>query len=114
MENLGEFISQKRRKLGLSLRKLASDSDISATYLSDIENGRRINASGDVLEKLSKALNLDESEREEMFTLVGQENNSIPMDVQEFVKHHPEVVQFLREAKRGNHREWLNNIEKNE
>ena len=112
--SLGEFILQKRRGVGLSLRKLALDSDISATYLSDIESGRKNNVSGDVLEKLSKALNLSEPEREEMYTLVGQENNTIPIDVQEFVKQHPDVLNFLREVKRGNHKEWLNNIENNE
>ena len=33
------------------------------------------------------------------------------MDVEEFVKNHPEVVAYLREAKRGEHDNWLKEIE---
>lgn len=112
-ENLGSFISDKRKEMGLSLRKLALNSKISVTYLSDIESGRRSNVSKDILENISKALMLNEQEKEKLFTLVGNKNDSIPMDVEEFVKNHPEVVAYLREAKRGEHDKWLKGIEKN-
>lgn len=110
-ENLGSFISGKRKEIGLSLRKLALNSKISVTYLSDIESGRRSNVSKDILENISKSLALDEQEKEKLFTLVGNKNDSIPMDVEEFVKNHPEVVAYLREAKRGEHDNWLKEIE---
>ena len=112
-ENLGNFISSKRKEQGLSLRKLALNSNISVTYLSDIESGRRSNVSKDILENISKSLMLSENEKEKLFTLVGNKNDSIPMDVEEFVKNHPEVVAYLREAKRGEHDNWLKGIEKN-
>ena len=112
-ENLGSFISIKRKEMGLSLRKLALNSKISVTYLSDIECGRRSNVSKDILENISKSLMLNEQEKERLFTLVGKKNDSIPMDVEEFVKNHPEVVTYLREAKRGEHDKWLKEIEKN-
>lgn len=112
-DNLGSFISNKRKERELSLRKLALNSKISVTYLSDIESGRRSNVSKDILENISKALMLNEQEKEKLFTLVGNKNDSIPMDVEEFVKNHPEVVAYLREAKRGEHDKWLKGIEKN-
>lgn len=112
-ENLGSFISRKRKEMNLSLRKLALNCGISVTYLSDIESGRKSNVSKDILENISKSLMLDEKEQEKLFTLVGNKNDSIPIDVEEFVKNHPEVVAYLREAKRGEHDKWLKGIEKN-
>ena len=64
-----------------------------------------------MLANISKSLALDEQEKEKLFTLVGNKNDSIPMDVEEFVKNHPEVVAYLREAKRGEHDNWLKEIE---
>ena len=83
------------------------------TYLSDIESGRRSNVSKDILENISESLMLNENEKERLFTLVGNKNDSIPMDIEEFVKNHPEVMAYLREAKRGQHDTWLKEIEKN-
>lgn len=112
-ESLGNFISNKRKELGLSLRKLAINTNISVTYLSDIESSRRSNISKEILENLSKALMLNDSDKEKLFTLVGKRNDSIPIDVEEFVKNHPEVVAYLREAKRGEHDNWLKEIKNN-
>ena len=112
-ENLGNFISDKRKEMGLSLRKLALNSKISVTYLSDIECGRKSNVSREILENISKVLMLSEQEKERLYTLVGNKTDSIPMDVEEFVKNHPEVVAYLREAKRGEHDNWLKRIENN-
>ena len=112
-ESLGNFISKKRKEMGLSLRKLAQSSGISVTYLSDIESGRKSNISKEILDNLSNELMLNEQEKEKLFTLVGRKTDSIPMDVEEFVKNHPEVVAYLREAKRGEHDKWLKDIEKN-
>lgn len=112
-ENLGSFISNKRKEMGLSLRKLALNIGISVTYLSDIESGRKANISKDILENIIRSLMLNDQEKEKLFTLVGKKNNSIPMDVEEFVKEHPEIIAYLREAKRGEHDRWLKRIENN-
>ena len=37
----GKFVSERRKSLGLSVRKLASNIGITAAYLSDIEHGYR-------------------------------------------------------------------------
>ena len=55
---LGEVIHDARAKLKLSLRDVAKKLDITPSYLSDIENDRRI-PSEDVLRRLSKFLQLD-------------------------------------------------------
>src|SRR6266704_2708106 len=56
--SLGEVIRDARVGRGKGLRELAARIDITPSYLSDIENGRRIPAE-DVLRTLSRHLDLD-------------------------------------------------------
>jgi transcriptional regulator with XRE-family HTH domain len=55
---LGEVIHDARVKLKLSLRDVAKKLDLTPSYLSDIENNRRI-PSEEVLGRLAKLLHLD-------------------------------------------------------
>lgn len=55
---LGERIVYLRKKKGLSQLSLAYLSDVSKTYLSDLERGRR-NPSVLVLSRIAKALRVD-------------------------------------------------------
>jgi len=56
--SLGEVIHDARIKLGLSLRDVTKKFKITPSYLSDIENDRRV-PSEDVLEKIADLLHLD-------------------------------------------------------
>lgn len=53
-----EYLKQKREDAGLSIRQLALYSDVSAGYLSQIENGNRSKPSVDVIKKLHKPLKI--------------------------------------------------------
>lgn len=55
---LGEVIHDARTKLGLSLRDITKKLNITPSYLSDIENDRRI-PSEEVLKKLASLLDLE-------------------------------------------------------
>jgi len=55
---VGEVIHDGRAKLKLSLRDVTKQLDITPSYLSDIENNRRV-PSEEVLGKLTKLLDLD-------------------------------------------------------
>lgn len=54
---LGETIREKRLQVDISLRELAKRLDITPSYLSDIENDRRVPAE-EVLKDIAKALEL--------------------------------------------------------
>jgi transcriptional regulator with XRE-family HTH domain len=56
--SLGEVIHDARIKLGSSLRDVTKKLKITPSYLSDIENDRRV-PSEDVLEKIADLLHLD-------------------------------------------------------
>lgn len=54
----GDVLRIERKRLGLSLRRAARDSDVSPSFLSEIERNRR-SASEDVLVRLAALLRLD-------------------------------------------------------
>lgn len=55
---LGEFIRTARTARGMRLRELGRQLDLAPSYISDIENDRRI-PSEDVLRRISEVLELD-------------------------------------------------------
>ena len=55
--DVGAFIRERRRSVGLSVRKLASMAGVSNPYLSQIERGLR-RPSADILNGIAKALRI--------------------------------------------------------
>jgi transcriptional regulator with XRE-family HTH domain len=58
---LGEILREERRERGLSLRELAGEAGISATYLGEVERGLK-EPSFEVVEALARALELTAAE----------------------------------------------------
>ncbi|MEW5820833.1 MAG: helix-turn-helix transcriptional regulator [Cyanobacteriota bacterium] len=56
MSNIGERVREQRLKIGLSLDKLSKLSNVSKTYLSEIESGVKKNPSAGILLKIATAL----------------------------------------------------------
>jgi len=56
-EFFGKKISELRKEKGFTQEKLALEANIDRTYISDIEKGNR-NISLEILDKLSKTLNI--------------------------------------------------------
>ncbi|PJO45148.1 helix-turn-helix domain-containing protein [Lysinibacillus xylanilyticus] len=54
---IGEFVREKRKEKKLTLKQLATEIELSYTYLSQIELGDR-NASPEILEKIAKVLDI--------------------------------------------------------
>lgn len=67
-KTLGDVIREARVGKGLGLRELARKLDMTPSYLSDIENDRRV-PSEEVLQQLAKALSL---EFDELMALAGR------------------------------------------
>lgn len=55
--NIGSRIKQQRKKLGLSLRSLAKKTDLTASFLSQVERGKT-NASIDSLRRIAEAMDV--------------------------------------------------------
>lgn len=59
---LGDNIKKIRESRGLSINAVAKESNISAGYLSDIEKNNKLNPSNEILESISKSLNVTVSD----------------------------------------------------
>lgn len=54
----GEYIQQLRKNKGLSLRELAALTNLSHSYLSQLENNKKQNPTSDIILRLSKHLGI--------------------------------------------------------
>ena len=56
MRNFGEYLKSKRKEKNLSMNKLGTLTGVTAMYISQLESGKRVKPSIEVLEKLSESL----------------------------------------------------------
>ena len=61
MNSFGEYLRNRREKLGLPLRKVAAELDIDTSILSKIERSERV-ASKEMLPTLAKTLEIQDKE----------------------------------------------------
>jgi len=95
----GDFIAEKRKDRGISLRGMADELKIAAPYLSDIEKGRRNPPNFEMLEKIASILKLTETERNLIFDLAGEDRKEISPDLPEYIMDIPEARTALRKAR---------------
>ena len=68
MDNLGEYVKNKRQSMGLSLREFASLCNMSHTHIDSIEkgydvrSGRKVNPTSETIKKLAQGLGVSEAE----------------------------------------------------
>lgn len=85
---LGEFLRNARIAKERSLRNLAESLQVTPSYLSDIENDRRVPAE-DVLGRLATLLNLDV---DEVMVRAGRFGEH----AERYIKQEPEAVRLFR------------------
>ena len=112
-KNFGDFIAKKRVEKGITLREMAKKLEISAPYLSDIENDRRNPFELEKLEQLANILLLSEEERTIMFNLAGKKRDEVAPDLPDYIKGRDYVSAALRTARDldAGEEEWLKFVE---
>lgn len=85
---LGEYIRDKRIEAGLKLREFARRLDVTPSYVSDIENDRRI-PSEDVLQRVATTLGLAVDE------LVAR-SGRLGTDAEKYLRHTPAATTLFR------------------
>jgi transcriptional regulator with XRE-family HTH domain len=86
--SLGEILREARVKVGLTLRDLAKKLELAPSYISDIENDRRI-PSEDVLRQFAQTLAL---KFDDLMAMAGRVGN----DAERYLKKHPAVGVLFR------------------
>ena len=92
--SFGDILREARVKKGVSLRSFASELSITPSYLSDIENDRRI-PSEDVLQELATRLNLD---FDDLMARAGRFGEN----AERYLKNQPTAVKLFRRISESN------------
>lgn len=108
-----QFINEKRRAKGFTLRGFADMVGIAPSYMSDIEKEKRNAPTEDILDAISKVLELSNDEYITMLDLAANSKNEIAKDITSYVKENSNVRVALRRAKELNYgeEEWIRIIE---
>lgn len=112
--SFGKLIKEKRLKKNMTMKDVANRLELSVSYLSDIEKGRRNPLELDKLQELSKILSLTQEEKNQMMDLAGKERNEVSPDLSNYVVKNQVVTDALRTAKNVDisEQEWFDFIEK--
>ena len=103
MKKFGEFIEERRKNAGITLKGLAAILDIAPSYMSDIEKGRRYPPDKEKLDEIAKHLMLSEDDKNLMFDLAAKEKeNTISLDLPEYIMEKNLVRVALRKARDTN------------
>lgn len=108
MGEFGNFISNKRKENGISLRTMANDLNISISYLSDLEQGNKMppNSSNEkyryLIIKMVDYLKMTDNEREKCLNFADNDlakNGHISNDITDYIGQTPLASVALRKAK---------------
>ncbi|OGW74680.1 MAG: hypothetical protein A2Z72_05395 [Omnitrophica bacterium RBG_13_46_9] len=91
--NLGRYIRKIRMIRNIGQRELSRMIGVSASYINDIESGKRNGPSKEVLKKIAYAL---EANLEYLYDLAGENRKRLPHDIPDIVKKYKHSIQLLR------------------
>ena len=80
LNEIGNFLTSFRNEIGESLRTMAAKLDISATYLSAIENNKR-NIPADFLDKFMEVYKVDEDTKKKLEKAILLSSSNLKVDV---------------------------------
>lgn len=83
---IGEKLKKIRKAKKITLKQLEKITGISNSYISDLENGRRINPSIEKLEKLAKALDVNVVDFYDKPVLTDKDKKAINKDLYEVMQ----------------------------
>ena len=108
MGEFGNFISNKRKEKGISLRMMAKDLNISISYLSDLEQGNKMppNSSNekyrDLIINIIDYLNMTDADKDKCLNFADNDlakKGHISNDITDYIGQTPLTSVALRKAK---------------
>ena len=109
----GEYVKQRRERLGMTMRELAERVRISPAYLCDIEKGNR-KPPEKFLATFADALCISDSEERNLFyDCAGISKNGQHTDINSYIEGLPSARMALRTArdKKFTDEDWLQLVE---
>ncbi len=106
----GKFIRDLRISQDIGQRELAKQIGIAASYLNDIEKGKRSAPKIDVIKKISKILKTNINNLND---LAGKSKKGLAPDISEFLEKNSKIISLIRSIKNNNLNEiQIDEIEK--
>ena len=96
----GEFVSERRKEKKISLRRMAELLDLSPSYWSDIEKGRRNPPNINKLQEIANILGISHAELDGMIDMASEDRDEIPMDLPNYIKESNLARTALRKARK--------------
>ena len=96
----GIYITEKRMEKEIGLREMAELLDISPSYFSDIEKGRRNPPSLSKIKEIAQTLQLSVQEMDHLIDIASETRGEIPMDLNDYIKENDIVKIALRKARK--------------
>ena len=94
LNEIGVFLTNFRNQIGESLRTMAMKLDISATYLSAIENNKR-NIPADFIDKFVEVYKIDEKTREKLEKASLLSSSNLKIDITDASEMKKELLYSL-------------------
>ena len=89
--SFGEYIKRKRLfdQRELTLQDIAYHLNVSASYISAVENRIKHPFSGEMMDRFAQFLNLSAEETALMYDIAGRETHEVPYDIEDTFFHEP-------------------------
>lgn len=97
--DFGKYLEEKRKSRNYTIRVFAKRINISYTYLADVEKGRSKAFKLEILNKIIEVLQLNGKETYILYDLAGKSRDTIPPDVEEYLKKNKELIDEIRKNK---------------
>ena len=97
--DLGQFISEQKRKHSLQSQELAKKLGISMGYLSQLEHGKRLCPDIGLIKKMMEIFELNTNEIYILYDLYETATGHISPDIEDYIKLNPIIKRVLRYAK---------------
>ncbi|MBP7186273.1 MAG: helix-turn-helix transcriptional regulator [Ruminococcus sp.] len=96
--DLGQFISEQKRKMDLQSQELAEILGITVAYLSQIEHGKRKCPDLRLIQKMAEVFGLTAEETYVFYDLYAEASGRMSPDIAEYLRSHKIAVEAIRAA----------------
>ena len=97
--DLGQFISEKKRKKKLQSQELAKILGVSVPYLSQIEHGKRKSPDLQLIKKMIEVFELTMEETNIFYDLYAEASGQLSPDITEYLQSNKSAVKAIRAAR---------------
>ncbi|MBP3268785.1 MAG: helix-turn-helix transcriptional regulator [Ruminococcus sp.] len=97
--DLGQFISEKKRKKKLQSQELAKILGVSVPYLSQIEHGKRRCPDLRLIKKMIEVFELTMEETNIFYDLYAEASGQLSPDITEYLQSNKSAVKAIRAAR---------------